>query len=92
MFLPKPVYEALPCAYVVAGCICLYVVFGLTPIPGACWDLKSILIFTAGCILGGAGIVILSLRYQYRRNRTVFVKQPRPDTTDRPQSNNPQSL
>lgn len=91
MFLPKPVYEALPCAYVAAGGICLYIGFGLTLIPSI-METESILLFGAGCILGSMGIAVLSLRFRYRRNRTVFVKQPTPKTMESPFPNDPQTL
>lgn len=91
MFLPKLVYETLPCAYVAAGCICLYLVFGFTLIPDL-MDLKSILMFSSGCVLSGVGVTILSRRVQYRRNRTVFVKDSGEDTGDHPQPGDPQSL
>ncbi|MDJ0958229.1 MAG: hypothetical protein QNI91_15280 [Arenicellales bacterium] len=73
MFLPKPVYEALPCVYVVAGIVCLYLVSGVTLVP-ALMKLESVLLFASGVILGAAGIAIISLRYTYRKNETVFVK------------------
>ena len=73
MFLPKPVYEALPCVYVIAGIVCVYVVSGVTLVP-ALMKLESILLFASGAILGAAGIAIICLRYSYRKNGTVFVK------------------
>lgn len=73
MFLPKPVYEALPCVYVVVGIVCVYVVSGVTLVP-ALIKLESILLFASGVILGAAGIAIICLRYSYRKNETVFVK------------------
>ena len=92
MFLPKPLYEALPGAYIAVGGICLYLVFGLTVAPGLI-NLKSILLFAGGCILGSLGVVVLSLRLQYRRNRTVFVKQTRLDTVEHhPLPDGPHSL
>ena len=73
MFLPKPVYEVLPCIYVVAGIVCLYVVSGVILVPSL-MKLESVLLFASGVILGAAGIAIISLRYSYRKNQTVFVK------------------
>lgn len=84
MFLPKPLYEALPCVYVIAGIVCVYVVSGMTLVP-ALMKFESVLLFAAGVILGATGIAIVCLRYSYRKNGTVFVKysseQPRVDSS-----------
>ena len=80
MLLPKPLYEALPPVYVIAGIVCIYVASGMTLAP-ALMKLESALLFAAGVILGAAGIAIVCRRYSYRKNGTVFVKysseQPR---------------
>ncbi len=74
MYLPKPVYEVLPCAYLAIGGICFYIVFGYPWLTGLT-ELEITAMFGAGCVLLAAGIVILCLRFRHRRNRTVFVKQ-----------------
>lgn len=83
MFLPKPVYEALPCLYVVAGIVCLYVVSGVILVPSL-MELESVLLFASGVILGAVGIAIISLRYSYRKNETVFVKYSQDTPSEEP--------
>lgn len=73
MFLPKPLYEALPCIYVITGIVCLYVVSGMTLVPSL-MTFESVLLFACGVVLGAAGIAVICLRYAHRKNGTVFVK------------------
>jgi len=65
VWLPRPVYEALPAIYICAGLVALTAALFL---PGQAWFLPWAVIF--GLLALRLGLGIIALRHRFRRKNT----------------------
>jgi len=72
LWLPRPLYEALPVIYILMGLVAL--VSGLY-LPDGTWILPYAVLLGLVCLHAGLGVAALRYRHSHRRNRRPDPKQ-----------------